>query len=175
MIEDVGLNPTRTTFLDVLEQMGATVEVDRGEDLGPEWAGMVGIRGARLRGLEIAPGQVAGLIDELPLIGVLGALADGDTVVRGAAELRVKESDRIAGLVAGLRALGARAEELPDGFVVEGPTPLGGGAADARGDHRLAMTVAVAGLVAAGPVRVTGMGRAADSFPGFLRTLEDLR
>ena len=174
VIEDVGLNPTRTTFLDVLEQMGATVEVDRGEDLGPEWAGMVGIRGARLRGLEIAPGQVAGLIDELPLIGVLGALADGDTVVRGAAELRVKESDRIAGLVAGLRALGIDAEELDDGFTVRGGRPSGG-TVDAAGDHRLAMAFAVLALSAAGPVTIGGLDRVGDSFPGFVETLESLR
>jgi 3-phosphoshikimate 1-carboxyvinyltransferase len=173
-VEDVGLNPTRTGFLRALARMGAEVETEVLEE-EPEPRGRLRVRPCPLTGIEVGAGDVPGIVDELPLLGLVATAAEGETRVTGAGELRVKESDRIAGLVAGLRALGARAEELPDGFVVEGPTRLGGGAADARGDHRLAMTFAVAGLVAAGPVHVTGMGRAADSFPGFLRTLEDLR
>jgi len=101
--------------------------------------------------------------------------AEGVTEVRGASELRVKESDRVAGLVAGLRALGADAQETEDGFVVRGPTRLLGGRCHALADHRLAMTFAVAGLVASGPVVVEGMGFVGDSFPGFLEALEGLR
>jgi 3-phosphoshikimate 1-carboxyvinyltransferase len=115
------------------------------------------------------------VIDELPLIGLLATQVEGQTTVRGAAELRVKESDRIARLVDGLRALGARAEELEDGFVVWGPAPLLGGSCDAEGDHRLAMTFAVAALIASGPVFVQGMEFVPDSFPLFRETLEALR
>jgi 3-phosphoshikimate 1-carboxyvinyltransferase len=124
----------------------------------------------------IGPEDVPGLIDELPLVGVLGALAYGDTIVRGASELRVKESDRIAGLVVGLRALGAEVEELPDGFAVSGSSAsLRGGEIDARGDHRLAMALAVAALASNGQVSIEGLDSVADSFPNFVPTLESLR
>lgn len=174
VVEDVCINHTRTAFLGVLERMGAAVEVDRQEDHGPEPAGFLGARGTMLRGVEIRREEVPDVIDELPLIGALGALAEGSTVVRGAAELRVKESDRIAGLVRGLRALGIEAEELDDGFAVRGGRPSGG-AVDAAGDHRLAMAFSVVALGAAGPVQISGLERVADSFPGFVETLESLR
>lgn len=174
-VEDIGLNPSRTEFLNVLARMGAEVEIEPAADAGPEPAGRVTVRHAGLRAVEIDPLEVPGLIDELPLLGVLGALADGTTVVRGAEELRVKESDRIAGLIAGLRALGADAEELPDGFSVTGPSALKGDAVDSRGDHRLAMAFAVAALAATAPVAVDGLDSVADSFPGFIQTLESLR
>lgn len=174
-IEGVGLNPSRTEFLNVLARMGAEVEIEPGVDSGPEPAGSVTVRHVGLRAVEIDPREVPRLIDELPLLGVLGALADGTTVVRGAGELRVKESDRIGGLIAGLRALGADAEELPDGFSVTGPAALRGNAVDSRGDHRLAMAFAVAALAATAPVAVDGLDRVADSFPGFAQTLESLR
>jgi 3-phosphoshikimate 1-carboxyvinyltransferase len=122
----------------------------------------------------IAADDVPLLIDELPLIGVLATAAEGVTEVRGAAELRTKESDRIAGLVAGLRALGADAEELEDGFIVRGPTQLRGGLCDALTDHRLAMTFTLAGLVSSGPVEVAGSEFVADSFPGFFTSLREL-
>ena len=174
-VEGVGLNPTRTAFLELLARMGAEVQLEPGEDTGPEPFGTVTVRHADLRSTEIGTEEVPGLIDELPLVGVLGALAEGTTVVRGAGELRVKESDRIAGLVRGLRAMGADAEELPDGFTVTGPTTLHAGEVDALGDHRLAMAFAVAGLCAGGPVSVDGIGSVADSFPSFVPTLESLR
>jgi 3-phosphoshikimate 1-carboxyvinyltransferase len=169
-VEDVGLNPTRIGFLRVLERMGADVEVEvRHEE--PEPRGTVRIRHGGLVGASVDPLEVPSLIDELPLLGLLGAVAEGVTEVRGAAELRVKESDRIAGLVSGLRALGAEAEELPDGFVVRGPRRLKGGLCDARSDHRLAMTFLVAGLLTEGTVEVVGTSFVADSFPGFLEVL----
>jgi 3-phosphoshikimate 1-carboxyvinyltransferase len=174
-VADVGVNPTRTAFLEVLARMGAEVRIEPLDDKGPEPLGEVTARHAGLRGVEIGEAEVAALIDELPLVGVLGTLAEGTTVVRGAAELRVKESDRIAGLVAGLRALGADAEELPDGFTVTGPAELVGDSMDARGDHRLAMAFAVAGLAATRPVTVDGLESVADSFPGFIDSLESLR
>jgi len=174
VVRGVGLNSTRTGFLQVLRRMGAEVEERRSRER-PEPVGDVHVRFAPLRGTSVGPEEVPSLIDELPLVGVLATRAEGVTEVRGAAELRVKESDRIEALVRGLRAVGARAEELPDGFVVRGPTRLRGGACDARADHRLAMALALTGLVATDPVRVDGMQYVGDSFPGFLERLEGLR
>jgi 3-phosphoshikimate 1-carboxyvinyltransferase len=173
-IEGVGLNPTRAGFLRILERMGGDVTIDPDAECGGEPAGSILGRHARLRATLVGADEVPSAIDELPLIGLLATQADGVTEVRGAGELRVKESDRIAGLVRGLRALGADAEELPDGFVVRGPTKLRGGAPDARDDHRLAMTFAIAGLIADGPVRVDGISYADDSFPGFETVLGEL-
>jgi 3-phosphoshikimate 1-carboxyvinyltransferase len=174
-VEDVGLNPTRTAFLDLLRRMGAAVEVLPREEAGPEPLGGVRVRHGPLQAVSPGGGEIAGLIDELPLVGVLATRAEGTTVVRGAGELRVKESDRITGLVRGLRGLGADAEELPDGFAVRGPARLRGGACDAGDDHRLAMAFAVAGLAASDPVAVRGMASVSDSFPGFSETLGALR
>jgi len=173
-VRGVGLNPTRTGFLRVMERMGVEVETLPGE-FDPEPAGDLTVRPAPLRAVTIEAAEVPALIDELPLVGVLATQADGDTSVRGAAELRLKESDRIAGLMAGLRALGADAEELPDGFVVRGPVRLRGGVVDARSDHRLAMAFTVAGLVALDEVDVRGLEYLPDSFPGFAETLGALR
>jgi 3-phosphoshikimate 1-carboxyvinyltransferase len=174
LLRGVGLNPTRTGFLEVLERMGNPVSVENLSG-GTEPGGDLRIRHGLLQGVRIQGQEVPGVIDELPLIGLLATQADGVTEVRGAGELRVKESDRIAGLVAGLRALGAEAEELPDGFVVRGPTRLTGGRCDATTDHRLAMTFSLAGLVATGPVAVDGLEYVDDSFPGFVRILKALR
>lgn len=171
----VGLNPTRTAFLGVLARMGARIETGPEPVGGPEPAGYIRLRHAPLVATTVEPEEVPGLIDELPLLGVVGAAAEGTTVVRGARELRMKESDRIASLVGELRALGVAAEELPDGFAVRGPKRLTGGRVDAEGDHRMAMAFAVAGLAAEAPVWVRGMDRVADSYPGFLDALEALR
>jgi len=114
------------------------------------------------------------MIDEFPILAVAATQAHGRTVVRDAAELRVKESDRIAALVEELRRLGARIDPLPDGFVVYGPSSLHGGILDSHGDHRLAMTLAIAGLVADGAVTVQGAERIQDSFPGFVPLLEEI-
>ncbi|MBA3552208.1 MAG: 3-phosphoshikimate 1-carboxyvinyltransferase, partial [Actinobacteria bacterium] len=156
VIRGVGLNPTRAGFLRVLRRMGADIEVDVRSDR-PEPVGDLRVRSGSLTGTIVDAEEVPATIDELPLIGLLGAVAEGETVVRGAEELRLKESDRITGLVAGLRAMGADVEELPGGFVVNGPTRLRGGACDAREDHRLAMAFAVAGLISTAPVHVTGL------------------
>jgi 3-phosphoshikimate 1-carboxyvinyltransferase len=164
----VNLNPARTGLLRVLARMGARVAVEPGPDVAGEPAGDLVVRRAgTLQATEVAPEEVPALIDELPLVGLLGALAAGTTVVRGAQELRVKESDRIATVVGALRALGVRAEEREDGFAVTGAPRLRGGAVDAGGDHRLAMLGAVAGLVSDEGVTVTGFDAAAVSYPGF--------
>jgi 3-phosphoshikimate 1-carboxyvinyltransferase len=174
-VEHVGLNPTRTPFVEVLARIGAGVDVQPSDTEGPEPVGTIAVGHSELRAIEVSAEEVPGMIDELPLVGVLGALGAGSTTVRGAAELRVKESDRISVLVAGLRALGAAAEELPDGFSVTGPTVLKGASVDAAGDHRLAMAFAVAALVADGPLTIEGLDSVEDSFPAFLPTLESLR
>ncbi|MGP8249274.1 MAG: 3-phosphoshikimate 1-carboxyvinyltransferase [Candidatus Dormibacteria bacterium] len=175
VLERVSANPTRTRFFEVLARMGAVVEFDTGGDQpGPEPATDIRVRQGALSAVRIEADEVPLLIDELPLVGLLATAAEGVTEVRGAAELRTKESDRIAGLVSGLRALGADAEELADGFVVRGPTQLRGGACDALTDHRLAMTFTLAGLVSAGVVEVTGSQFVSDSFPGFFASLREL-
>ena len=128
-----------------------------------------------LHGTVVEPDEVPLAIDELPLVALLGCFAEGTTVVRGAAELRLKESDRIATVVDGLRGLGARIEATEDGFVVEGTGGLRGGVIDAHGDHRLAMLGAVAGLASRDGVEVVGMEAAAVSYPGFEADLAALR
>ena len=173
-VRGVGLNPTRTGLLRVLGRMGGDFIAETAGSHPEPW-GEVRVRHQPLAATAVRPEEVPSLIDELPLVGVLATQAGGTTEVRGAAELRLKESDRIGGLVEGLRALGAEAEALEDGFVVTGPTPLRGGRCDALDDHRLAMAFAVAALVASGRVEVKGMGFVGDSFPGFIESLEALR
>jgi 3-phosphoshikimate 1-carboxyvinyltransferase len=174
-VAGVGLNPTRAGLLATLSRMGASIDTEAAPDAGGEPRGDLRIRHAPLQAASVGASDVPAMIDELPLLGLLATQAEGISQVRGADELRVKESDRIAVLVAGLRALGANVEELTDGFVVTGPTPLSGGDVDSAGDHRMAMVFAVAALIADGPVRVRGMESVGDSFPGFLAALEELR
>lgn len=169
-VEGVGLNPTRAGFLNVLARMGAGIESAMHTKV-PEPVGDLHVHSAPLFATEIAPDEVPSLIDELPLVGVLATQAEGVTVVRGAQELRAKESDRIAGLVAGLHGLGADVEQLPDGFIVRGPSRLRSGICDARDDHRLAMAFSLAGMVADGDVQVTGIDFVGDSFPEFTALL----
>ncbi|MDQ4005761.1 MAG: 3-phosphoshikimate 1-carboxyvinyltransferase [Actinomycetota bacterium] len=175
VLDGVGLNPSRTAFAALLSTMGARIDLEENHTAGPEPVGRIVARHGALRAASIGADEVPALIDELPLVGVVAAFAEGVTEVRGAGELRVKESDRIRGLVENLRLLGVDAEEVRDGFVVRGPSRPRGGGADARGDHRLAMALAVLGLAAEGPVSVAGMDSVDDSFPGFLDTLDGLR
>ena len=170
----VGVNPTRTGFLGVLERMGGDVEVEQRAVAGGEPAADLVVRSARLRGTEVDPGEVPLAIDELPLVALLGAFAEGTTIVRGAEELRRKESDRVMTVVEGLRGLGARIEAAPDGFVVAGEGELHGGRIDARGDHRIAMLGAVAGIASREGVEVDGFEAAAVSYPTFADDLRGL-
>lgn len=169
-VEDVGLNATRTGLLDVLRTMGAGIGV---EEMGtdPEPRGTVRVRGGGLRGARVDPALVPSLIDELPLVAVLGTQAEGETVVTGAAELRVKESDRIEAVVSGLRAMGAAIEPLDDGFVVQGPVRLSGARVDAVSDHRIGMALAVAAALAEGASELEGAEWVDVSFPGFFERL----
>lgn len=174
-VEGVGLNPTRTGLLSVLERMGAAVEVEPedGASAG-EPIGRVTARTAELRGTEITGDEIPLLIDELPLVALLGCFAEGETVIRDAEELRRKESDRIATVGAALRALGGGVEETVDGMVVTGTGGFKGGSIESHGDHRIAMLGAVAGLASREGVEVDGMEAAAVSYPGFEADLSSL-
>jgi 3-phosphoshikimate 1-carboxyvinyltransferase len=173
-IEAVSLNPTRTAFLHVLDRAGADVETRVTSVSGGEPIGFIRIRSGALRDVGIGAAEVPGLIDELPVIGALAA--HGPAVeVRGAAELRHKESDRISAFAAGMQALGVRVEERPDGFRAERDARPRGGTADAAGDHRLAMAFAVAAVAATGPSRIEGAGVVDISYPGFFAALDSLR
>jgi 3-phosphoshikimate 1-carboxyvinyltransferase len=172
-IRDVGLNPTRTALLDVLRRFGARVTAAEHGTTSGEPIGTVVVEGDRLGEVDIAPAEVPALIDELPAIAALAA-HEGQVTVRGAGELRVKESDRIAVLVAGFRALGIEADEQPDGFVIHGRGAPRGGQADAAGDHRIAMALAIAALSGRAPSRIDGSDAVVISYPGFFETLEQL-
>jgi len=178
VVKDVGLNWTRTGFLRVAERMGAVIVGDLeapGTQAADEPIGELDVAAGPLEGTVVDPGEVPLAIDELTLVALLGAHAEGETVVRGAQELRLKESDRIAGVVDGLRGLGADIEGTADGFVVRGNgSPLAGGTIEARGDHRMAMLGAVAGLASTEGVEVVGMEAAAVSYPGFEQDLRAL-
>ena len=170
-VEGVGLNPGRTGILEILKEMGADLEIVPTAD-SPEPVGTVVARPGRLQSTEVAGAMVPAAVDELPLVALAATQAEGTTVIRDAAELRVKETDRIAVLAEGLKALGAKVEDRPDGLIIEGPTPLGGGVVQAAGDHRMALTFAVAGLIAREPVTVRGWDAASVSYPGFLDDLK---
>jgi 3-phosphoshikimate 1-carboxyvinyltransferase len=171
VLERVGVNWTRAGFLRILQRMGAIVlgEVEEpGAFSAVEPVADLDVTGAPIEGTVVEPHEVPLAIDELPLVALLGCFAEGETVVRGAAELRLKESDRIATVVDGLRGLGADIEALDDGFVVRGGGGLRGGVIDAHGDHRLALLGAVAGLASAEGVEVVGMEAASVSYPSFV-------
>ena len=174
VIDEVGLNPTRTGILDVLRRMGADIETIPGDARTGEPMGTVTVRHAALGDAEIAPEDVPGVIDELPVLAAL-ATHGGSLRVSGAQELRVKESDRIASLADGLRLMGAEIDEQPDGFHVRGGRRLRGGEVDAKNDHRLAMAFAIAALGASGPTTIHDAGAAAVSYPEFFSVLESLR
>ena len=174
-IHGVNLNPTRTGFLDVLERMGARIAVFNRRSAGGEPVSDLEVRSAELVATEIGREEVPRLVDELPLFALAAAMARGDSVVRGAGELRVKESDRIESVTMSLRALGVRISASDDGFSVRGvPTRPRGGGMHSREDHRIAMLGAVAGLVSREGVEVGGAEAVAISFPGFFELLNSV-
>jgi 3-phosphoshikimate 1-carboxyvinyltransferase len=174
-IHDVGLNPRRTGLLDVLERMGAHLAVFNRRRAGGEQVGDVQIQYSELGAVEVGADEVPRLVDELPLVALLASHARGKSVVRGAAELRVKESDRIEAVSDGLRACGAHLRSRPDGWTITGvPARLRGGRVDARGDHRIAMLGAVAGLASRDGVELRGAETVAISFPGFFELLNSV-
>ena len=175
-IHGVNLNPRRTGLLVVLERMGANITVFNRRRIGGEPAGDLDIRPSELVGTTIGAAEVPLLVDELPLFALLAVHAHGDSALRGAAELRAKESDRIEAVVDGLRSLGGHIRATEDGFVIRGvPSRLRGGSLDARGDHRIAMLGAIAGLASRDGVEVVGAETVAVSFPGFYDLLDSLR
>jgi 3-phosphoshikimate 1-carboxyvinyltransferase len=176
-IREVGLNPTLTRFLEILRRMGAEVEIrGAGEDAIGEPVGELVVRYSPLKAVTVGPKDVPGAVDELPLLALLGAFAEGDTLVRGAEELRLKESDRIRAVCEEFRKLGVDIEERPDGFAVAGDPGRGipGGRAGSQGDHRVGMGLSVAGLASKGGAEVENLEAASVSYPGFLRDLRRL-
>ena len=175
-IEHVGVNPTRTGILDMLGLMGAEIDVRNAREVSGEPVADLTVRSSRLRGAEIGGSLIPRGIDELVVLAVAAAMAEGRTVVRDAAELRVKESDRVATVVEGLRRFGARAEAADDGFVIEGPNVLLAEAQESHDDHRLAMTWAVAALIAQDgeETAIHGASTANVSYPTFWQTVAQI-
>lgn len=166
-LEHVGINPTRIGVINILRAMGGNIELSNQQEVGGEPVADIRIRSARLRGIEIPLDQVPLAIDEFPVLFVAAACAEGRTVLRGAEELRVKESDRIQVMADGLQALGVRAEPTADGIVIEGG-PIGGGRVESHDDHRIAMSFSVAALRATGEIHIGNCANVATSFPGFV-------
>ena len=178
-LRDVGVNPTRRAVIDLLRAMGADIEErSRGApgdpDVGEPIADLV-VRSSSLRAIDLGPADVAAAIDEIPILCLAATQAAGTTIIRGAGELRNKESDRIAGIAAGLRLLGAHVTVEGDNLTIRGGTALRGATTDSADDHRLAMTFAIAGLVASDGTTIERSGSAAVSYPGFFADLEGVR
>ncbi|TGE37726.1 3-phosphoshikimate 1-carboxyvinyltransferase [Desulfosporosinus fructosivorans] len=172
ILPNVGVNPTRTGILDALITMGADIELIDVLEICGEPRATLRVRPAKLRGIEIGGDMIPRLIDEIPILAVAACLAEGETVIRDAAELRVKESDRISTVVEGLNALGAKVEELPDGLRIHGQPSLRGGQASSLGDHRLAMAWAIAGMLSKEGVSVEDMAAADVSYPDFMAVIK---
>lgn len=174
LIKNVGLNPTRTAIIDVLVRMGARVREVVESSSGGEPAGTIDIKGGTLRATTISGDEIPNLIDEIPIIAIAAALAEGTTVIRDAAELRVKETDRIAAVASNLRAIGVDVEEFPDGMAITGGKPLKGARLPSYGDHRIAMSFAVAGLFSAKEMIIDDTACVQTSYPAFYETLQTL-
>jgi 3-phosphoshikimate 1-carboxyvinyltransferase len=174
VLKGVGLNPTRAGFLSTLNSMGALIMESNYQELDNEPRGDLEVGGAHLSGVELEEWRIPAMIDEVPLLAVMGCRARGDTVVHGAEELRVKESDRISAICGELAKMGAHIDELPDGFVVHGPVNLSGARVDSHGDHRIAMALSVAALCAEGETVISGWECIDISFPGFENILRNL-
>jgi 3-phosphoshikimate 1-carboxyvinyltransferase len=171
VIENVGINPMRTGFLDILRKMGAHIEMANVQNEAYEPAANLFVRQQSLVGITIAGDRIPLLIDEIPILAVLATQAEGETRICEARELRVKESDRLAALAQNLRAMGATVEELSDGLIIRGPTKLRGATINSFGDHRIVMAFAIAGLLADSPTTIRDAECADISFPGFFEVL----
>ncbi|MBD7978138.1 bifunctional prephenate dehydrogenase/3-phosphoshikimate 1-carboxyvinyltransferase [Serpens gallinarum] len=167
VLEHVGINPTRTGIIDILKLMGADITLENQKEVGGEPVADLRVRSAKLKGIEIPEALVPLAIDEFPVLFIAAACAEGRTVLRGAEELRVKESDRIQVMADGLQTLGVKVEPTPDGIIIDGG-PMGGGEVWAHGDHRIAMSFSVASLRATAPIRIHDCANVATSFPNFL-------
>ncbi len=175
LIRNVGINPTRSGIIEILKAMGGSLDLLNIREQSGEPVADVAVRHSRLKGIEIGGDTVPRAIDEFPVISVAAALAEGTTIIRDAAELRVKETDRIAAMVSELGRLGGRVEARPDGMVISGVEQLDGGTVASHGDHRIAMSMAVAALSARGAVTIEDTGCTETSFPGFWEMIEKIR
>lgn len=173
-VDQIGINPTRTGLIDVLRKMGADISLTPRPSLCGEPVAEITVRWRPLRGITVAGDRLPSLIDEFPILCVAAAVADGETVIRGAAELRVKESDRIAAMAEALSAVGVKAEALPDGIRIPGGGRFTGGTCKTHGDHRVAMAMAVAAIVATGPITLNDTDSIQTSFPDFMTQLASL-
>ena len=174
LVPNVGINPTRTGFFDAVRRMGGPIEVADQRESGGEPVGDLIARASRLRGIEVGGAEVPSMIDELPVLAALAARAEGETVVRGAEELRAKESDRITAVVDNLRAIGVEAEELPDGFIVRGSDRPLAGRVRTHHDHRIAMAFGVLGALPGVDLEIEAPDVVDVSFPGFWETVQNL-
>jgi 3-phosphoshikimate 1-carboxyvinyltransferase len=173
-ISNVGANPTRNGIVEVLQSMGASIIIENQRVEGDEPVADLLIESSSLKGIDIGGAIIPRIIDEIPVIAVAASVAEGTTTIRGAAELRVKESDRISATATELAKLGAQIEELPDGMIIYGVPRMKGNRCDSHGDHRLAMALAVAGLIAEGETIISGAEAVNISYPGFWNDLEKL-
>lgn len=174
-LSGVGLNPTRTGVIDILKRMGAEIEIENLRERNNEPLGDVVVRGSRLKGITIGGETIPRVIDELPILALAATKAEGKTTIKGARELRVKETDRIRALATNLSRMGAKVEEKEDGLVIQGPTELKGEKLDSFTDHRMAMALVIAGLMAQGETVVSDTDCIKTSFPEFEKTLEKLK
>src|SRR3989304_9818199 len=172
VIKGVGINPTRTGIIDILQVMGASIEMDNLRVMGGEPAGDIRVQSAPLKGVEIKGEIIPRSVDELPVLCIAAAVAEGETWIRDAAELRVKESDRIAGMAECLSSLGVEVETFEDGMRIQGTKRLKGSMCNSRGDHRIAMSMAIAGLAAEGETLIEDTECINTSFPMFEETLQ---
>jgi len=175
IIKNVGLNPTRTGFLKIIERMGGNFEILNQKEISGEPVGDIKVYYCeKLKGTEILPEEVPNIIDEIPLIAVLGSIAEGKTIVRGARELRVKESDRIKAITTELKKLGAKIEEKEDGFIIDGVKKLKGAKVNSWNDHRIAMSLVIASFIAEGETIIENAECVNISFPEFFEKFESL-
>ncbi|MFV1857801.1 MAG: 3-phosphoshikimate 1-carboxyvinyltransferase [Anaerolineales bacterium] len=173
-VQNVGLNPTRTGLLETLQRMEAQIETGALTATDGEPTGDMTVAFSTLKGIDIHREQVVSMVDEIPIFAVVATQAHGETRIRGAGELRLKESDRLSGMTVELRKMGAQIEEHPDGLTIEGPTPLTGARVSSHGDHRLAMALTVAGMLASGETVISSAEVVQESYPGFMTTLRSM-
>jgi 3-phosphoshikimate 1-carboxyvinyltransferase len=174
LVKNVGINPTRTGILEVLAMMGADLQLENERLVTGEPVADLRVRYGQLKGCTISGDLIPRLIDEIPILAVAAAFAQGTTIIRDAAELRVKESDRLAAMAAELNRMGAKVTELPDGLEITGGTPLQGTEVQSYGDHRITMSLAIAALNATGTTTIQGAQAAAISYPEFVATLQKM-
>ena len=174
VLKDIGLNPTRTGIIDVLLEMGANIEIENISTSGGEKMGDILVEGSQLKGINIGGEIIPRLIDEIPVIAMVGAISQGKTIITGAGELKVKETDRIAAMVSEMKKLGVKVKELPDGMEIQGNNKINGGIVESYGDHRIAMALAIGGLFANSPVEIKNSKCVDVSFPGFGKILKSI-